>query len=361
MKLEETKQDWIKAFGDKPLAIAGPCSAESQEQVLRIAHELDKDYVKVFRAGIWKPRTKPGSFEGIGEIGLKWLQKVKEETGLLVSTEVASAEHVRLALEYGIDILWIGARTTVNPFLVQEIAEAIKNYGGTDKIVLVKNPVNPDLDLWIGALERLLAQGVTKLGVIQRGFSSYIKTKYRNNPQWQIVLDFKSRYPNIPVIVDPSHICGNRTGIQEIIQQGFNFEFEGTITETHYDPDNAWSDAAQQIVPARLLEILKETELRKHSGENSKYDTEISHLRSEIDQIDGQIWDLINARMGVVSKIGKLKKEYNVAVYQPERWEEIIKKSKEQASAIGLNPEFVEKIIKEFHQESLNIQNKIMS
>lgn len=360
-KLREIKQDWIKEFGDKPLAIAGPCSAESEEQVLRIAKELDQEYVKVFRAGIWKPRTKPGSFEGVGEIGLGWLKKVKEETGLKTTTEVASAEHVKLAIEYGIDILWLGARTTVNPFLVQEIAEAIKTYGGTDKVVLVKNPVNPDLGLWIGALERLEAQGITKLGVIQRGFSTYNKTKYRNKPQWQIVLDFKSKYPNIPVLVDASHICGNRTGIQEVIQQGFNFEFEGTITETHFDPDNAWSDAAQQITPARLIEILKETELRKHKGEGTKYEAEINNLRSDIDEVDQQIWEQITERMRIVAKIGELKKDHNVAVYQPERWESIIRKAKEQGAALGLREEFVEKIIKELHQESLSAQNKIMS
>lgn len=355
--LLQLEQKWIKQF-DKPLIIAGPCSAESEEQVLKIAEDLDKSYVQVYRAGIWKPRTKPGNFEGVGAIGLSWLKKVKEKHNMLISTEVASAEHCKLALEAGVDILWIGARTTVNPFLIQEIAEALAN---TDKVVLVKNPVNPDLELWVGALERLAAMGIKNLGVIHRGFSTYKKTKYRNKPQWQIALEFKNQFPNIPMICDPSHITGNREGILEVSQQAFNFEYNGLMIETHNDPDNAWSDAKQQVTPARLLEILKELEIRKHDGEGTVYQAKIGSLRTEIDELDQQILEALSHRMKVVKNIGELKKEHNVAVFQPERWEEISKNIQKEGEKLGLSAEVTQKIIEVIHQESVNIQNEVMS
>ncbi len=355
--LLELEQNWIKQF-DKPLIIAGPCSAESEEQVLKIAEDLDKSYVQVYRAGIWKPRTKPGNFEGVGAIGLSWLKKVKEKYNMLISTEVASAEHCKLAVEAGVDILWLGARTTVNPFLVQEIAEELAN---TDKIVLVKNPVNPDLELWVGALERLAAMGIKNLGVIHRGFSTYKKTKYRNKPHWQIALEFKNQYPNIPMVCDPSHITGDRSGILEVSQQAFNFEYNGLMIETHNDPDNAWSDAKQQVTPARLLEILKELEIRKHDGEGTVYQAKISQMRSEIDELDQQILETLSHRMKVVKNIGALKKEHNVAVFQPERWEEISKNIQKEGEKLGLTAEITQKIIEVIHQESVDIQNDVMS
>ncbi len=351
------KQNWIQAF-DKPLAIAGPCSAESERQMMEIAEQLDKDYVQVFRAGIWKPRTKPNCFEGVGAIGLNWLKKVKDEFGFKIATEVATANHVKLALEYDVDYLWIGARSTVNPFTVQEIAEALRD---TEKIVLVKNPVNPDLELWIGALERLQQQNIKNLGAIHRGFSTYKKTKYRNNPQWQIALDFMDKMPEIPMICDPSHICGNREGIFEVAQQAYNFEYDGLMIESHNHPDEAWSDAKQQITPERLLEILKKIELRKSDDEDAIYHMKINHLRNEIDETDQGILDAVAQRMKIASQIGELKKEHNVAVFQPERWKQIRENSVKLGDKLGLSEEFIDKLVRAIHQESILHQNQIMN
>lgn len=350
-------QNWIKEFAN-PLIIAGPCSAESEKQMLDIAAQLDQNYVKVFRAGIWKPRTKPNSFEGVGAIGLKWLKKVKDEFGFLTATEVANASHVKLALENDVDWLWIGARTTVNPFTVQEIAEALRD---TDKVVLVKNPVNPDLDLWIGALERLQAQNIKNLGAIHRGFSTYKKTKYRNNPQWQIALDFMDKMPEIPMICDPSHICGNREGIFDVAQQAFNFEYDGLMIESHCNPDEAWSDAKQQITPERLLEILKKLELRKSDDPDALYHSQLNRLRNEIDEADQNIIETIGQRMGISAQIGELKKEHNVAVFQPERWKAIWENAIKQGEKYGLSEEFIDKLLKAIHQESIQHQNSIMN
>ena len=348
--------NWINQF-EKPLIIGGPCSAESEKQMMTIAEEIDKDYVKVFRAGIWKPRTKPNCFEGVGAIGLNWLKKVKDEHGMMIATEIANANHTKLALEYDVDVLWIGARSTVNPFTVQEIAEALRD---TDKIVLVKNPVNPDLDLWIGALERLEGQGIKNLGAIHRGFSTYKKTKYRNNPQWQIALDFKNKLPNIPMICDPSHICGNREGLFDVSQQAFNFEYDGLMIETHCNPDEAWSDAAQQITPARLKEILVDLELRQSDDPDSIYKAGIDNLRHQIDELDSSILDTISQRMKVANAIGNLKKEHNVAVFQPERWKKIKENSVKAGATLGLSEDFIDKLLQAIHQESVAQQNKIM-
>ena len=261
MNITIENRKWLDDFKlIHPLVIAGPCSAETEDQVLKIAHELKDSDVSIFRAGIWKPRTRPGGFEGVGAIGLKWLQKAKAETGLLMATEVANAAHVKLALEHDIDVLWIGARTTVNPFAVQEIADALQN---TDKIVLVKNPVNPDLALWIGGVERLYNAGIKKLGVIHRGFSTYEKTKYRNIPEWQIAIELQSRFPDLPLICDPSHITGNRNMIQEVSQQALDLNYDGLIIETHIDPDNAWSDAEQQVTPIVLKQIFEDLRVKK--------------------------------------------------------------------------------------------------
>jgi chorismate mutase len=256
MENKKEMRKWLEDFNlNHPLVIAGPCSAETEDQVLKIAHELKDSKVSVFRAGIWKPRTRPGGFEGVGEIGLKWLQKAKKETGLLMGTEVATAAHCKLALEHDIDVLWVGARTTANPFAVQEIADTLK---GTDKIVLVKNPVNPDLALWLGGVERLHMAGIEKLGVIHRGFSTYEKTKYRNIPEWQIAIELQNKFPDLPLIIDPSHITGDRKMIFEVTQEALDLNYDGMIIETHYDPDNAWSDAAQQVTPDALKQIIKD-------------------------------------------------------------------------------------------------------
>ncbi|XOD67656.1 MAG: chorismate mutase [Flavobacteriales bacterium Tduv] len=356
-KLTDIEQNWIKQFY-KPLIISGPCSAESEEQVLKTASRIEKSYIQVFRAGIWKPRTKPNNFEGIGLDGLPWLQKVKNQTGMMTATEVAKAEHVEGALEHDIDILWIGARSTVNPFTVQEIADALE---GSDKVVLVKNPIHPDLDLWIGALERLAGRGIEKLGVIHRGFSTYKKPKFRNQPNWQIALDFKNSYPNIPILCDPSHICGNRDGIFEIAQQAFNFEYNGLMVETHYDPDQAWSDAKQQIIPEKLLEILKMIEVRQHDNpENSEYQLGLDRMRAQIDELDQNLLSILADRMRTSQKVGDLKRAHNVAIFQPDRWEVVLKRSKRTGQSLGLSEEFTEQFYKAIHQESVNIQNKIM-
>jgi chorismate mutase len=305
---------WLEDFKlDHPLVIAGPCSAETEEQVLKIAHELKNSDVSIFRAGIWKPRTRPGGFEGVGEIGLKWLQKAKAETGLLMATEVATAAHVKLAIEHDIDVFWIGARTTVNPFAVQEIADALQ---GTDKIVLLKNPVNPDLSLWLGGLERLYNANIKKLGVIHRGFSTYEKTKYRNNPEWQIAIDLQNRFPDLPLICDPSHITGRRDMIQEVSQQALDLNYDGLIIETHIDPDNAWSDAAQQVTPATLKQMFIDLKMRKPTDENAEWNKALAMQRAYIDELDSKLIDFLGKRMLVAEKIGLLKKEKNVAILQ---------------------------------------------
>lgn len=341
-----------------PLVIAGPCSAETEEQVLKIAHQLKDTDATVFRAGIWKPRTRPGNFEGNGAKALPWMARVKKETGLLTTVEVANAQHAKLALEFDIDIIWIGARTTVNPFAVQEIADALK---GTDKIVLVKNPINPDLDLWIGAIERFHKVGIKNLGAIHRGFSSYKKTKYRNNPQWQIPIDLKNKYPSLPIICDPSHICGERNGILEVSQTALDLTFDGLMIETHFDPDNAWSDAKQQITPARLNEITEELKVRKNHVEEVDSIERLNELREEINLLDKKLIEILIERMEVVENIGQVKKERNVAILQRVRWQDIIKKVVDMGEENGLSKDFVERIFKSIHQESIDHQEKIVN
>jgi len=359
MNITTENRKWLDDFKlIHPLVIAGPCSAETEDQVLKIAHELKDSKVSVFRAGIWKPRTRPGKFEGVGAIGLKWLQKAKAETGLLMAIEVATAAHVKLALEYDIDILWIGARTTVNPFAVQEIADALQN---TDKIVLVKNPVNPDLALWIGGVERLYNAGIKKLGVIHRGFSTYEKTKYRNNPEWQIAIDLKNRFPNLPLIIDPSHMTGNRDMIFQVTQEALDLNYDGMIIETHIDPDNAWSDAAQQVTPENLKKIIFDLTIRKETDDAYEYQSKLAKLRGKIDEFDSKLLDVIGKRMKVTEDIGALKKEKNVAVLQNKRWNEILEKMVNEGSQKGLSEEFVIQFFKAIHQESISHQEKIIN
>jgi chorismate mutase len=359
MENNKELRNWLNTFNlNHPLVIAGPCSAETEEQVLKIALELKDSDVTVFRAGIWKPRTRPGGFEGVGEIGLKWLQKAKEKTGLLMATEVATAAHVKLALAHDIDILWIGARTTVNPFAVQEIADALEN---TDKIVLLKNPVNPDLSLWIGGLERLHNANIKKLGVIHRGFSTYEKTKYRNNPEWQIAIDMQNKFPDLPLICDPSHITGKRTMIQEVSQQALDLNYDGLIIETHIDPDNAWSDAAQQVTPETLKQICKDLKVRKITNVESDYNQKMAKLRTQIDEFDARLLEIMSNRMKVAKKIGLLKKEKNVAILQNQRWNQILGKMILEGEEKGLSSEFIIHFFKAIHQESIHQQEKIIN
>ncbi|MFD0993733.1 chorismate mutase [Tenacibaculum geojense] len=358
--MENSKElrTWLDNFGlDHPLVIAGPCSAETEDQLLKIAHELKETDTTVLRAGIWKPRTRPGNFEGVGALGLKWLQKAKAETGLLTATEVANKDHVKLALEHDIDILWIGARTTVSPFIVQEIADALE---GTDKIVLVKNPVNPDLALWLGAIERLYTANIKNLGVIHRGFSTYEKTRYRNNPNWQIPIELQNRFPDLPLICDPSHIAGRRDIIFDICQTALDLNFDGLMIETHYDPDNAWSDAKQQITPETLKRMTVDLKIRKETDTEADYQNALATLRTQIDVIDHQLIETLGKRMQIADKIGELKKEKNVAILQTKRWNEILGKMILEGDERGLSEEFVLRIFKAIHQESINHQEKII-
>lgn len=341
-----------------PLVIAGPCSAETEQQVLKIANDLKDSDVNYYRAGIWKPRTRPGNFEGVGAIGLKWLQKVKKETGLKTATEVANKNHVDLALEHDIDLLWIGARSTVSPFIVQEIADALK---GTDKIVLVKNPVNPDLSLWLGAVERLHSANIKKLGVIHRGFSTYEKTKYRNIPEWQVAIDLQRRFPDLPLISDPSHITGKRDMIFDVSQTALDLNFDGLMIETHHDPDNAWSDAAQQVTPKTLLQMFKDLKIRKETDEEAEYNAAMASLRAQIDVIDNQLIDTMGKRMKISDSIGELKKKKNVAVLQTNRWNAILGNMILEGEQRGLSEEFILRMFKAIHQESINHQEKIIN
>ena len=358
MENKKELRNWLDAFNlDHPLVIAGPCSAETEEQVLKIAHELKDTDATVFRAGIWKPRTRPGMFEGVGALGLKWLQKAKEETGMLTTTEVANPNHVELALKHDVDILWIGARTTVSPFNIQEIAEALK---GTDKTVLIKNPVNPDLALWLGAVERFYTQDVKNLGVIHRGFSTYEKTRYRNNPEWQVAVDLQNQFPDLPLILDPSHIAGRRDIIFDLCQTGLDLNYDGIMVETHYDPDNAWSDAKQQITPATLVQIMKDLKIRKEVSESEEYQNKLQNLRAKIDIADNQLIELLAKRMKISEDIGHVKKSQNVAILQTKRWNEILGKMVLEGEQHGLSEEFVLKLFKAVHQESINHQQAIL-
>ena len=359
MENKKEMKNWLDDFKlNHPLVIAGPCSAETEDQVLKIAHELKNSDVSIFRAGIWKPRTRPGMFEGVGAIGLKWLQKVKEETGLLIATEVANSNHVKLALEHDVDILWIGARSTVSPFIIQEIADALE---GTDKIVLVKNPVNPDLALWLGGIERLYSANIKKLGVIHRGFSTYEKTNYRNNPEWQLPIELQNRFPDLPLICDPSHIAGRRDILQDISQTALDLNFDGLMIETHTNPDKAWSDAAQQITPKVLIKMMEDLKMRKITNEELDYKNSLNTLRTQIDVIDHGLLDNLGKRMKVAIEIGNLKKKKNVAVLQTKRWNEILGKMILDGEKKGLSEEFILRMFKAIHQESINHQKRVIN
>lgn len=338
----------------RPLIIAGPCSAETEEQVMTTARQLAKFGIRIMRAGVWKPRTKPGGFEGHGEKALPWLKRVKEETGMLIATEVATPIHAEQALEAGIDILWIGARTTANPFAVQELADALR---GVDVPVLVKNPVNPDLELWIGALERINGAGIKRLGAIHRGFSSYDKKIYRNLPMWQIPIELRRRIPNIRIINDPSHIGGRRDLIAPLCQQAMDLGFDGLMVESHCSPDEAWSDAKQQVTPEILDYILNLLVIREEITTTES----ITMLRRQIDECDDLLIDTLAKRMRISREIGQYKKEHSMNIVQTSRYSEIIDKRGAQGSLCGIDPECIKRIFEAIHEESVNQQIQVMN
>lgn len=342
----------------RPLVIAGPCSAETEEQVLATAHGLKKHGVQIFRAGIWKPRTRPNTFEGVGSEGLTWLRKVKQETGMLTATEVANVKHVYEALKNGVDILWIGARTTANPFSVQEIADALR---GVDIPVLIKNPVNPDLELWIGAIERIYNAGIRKIGAIHRGFSTFEKIEYRNHPMWQLAIDLGQRIPNIPIICDPSHIAGKADLVFEVSQDAMDLGLYGLIIESHPNPRVALSDGKQQLTPDQLGDLMKNLVIRDTEYEHPAAKHTLEQLRSQIDQLDDELLKVVEKRMNIVKKIGQHKKENNIRVIQAARWDEILQKMEKKGAASGLSSEFIESVFKAVHTESINIQTKILN
>lgn len=343
---------------NKPAIFAGPCSAETEEQLLETTQRIKAVGIEIIRAGIWKPRTRPNNFEGIGEDALRWIQNVKKETGVKFAVEVATPKHVYEALKHGVDILWVGARSTTNPFAVQEIAEALR---GADVPVLVKNPINPDLALWLGAIERISNVGVTKIGAIHRGFSSFKQTKYRNLPMWQIPLELKRQLNTIPLICDPSHICGNRDNIFEVSQNAIDLDYDGLIIETHRDPENAWSDAAQQITPEALGAMLSNLKFRTPTSQDKDFITILSELREQIDHVDKELFEILAQRMDIVEKMGLYKKKNNVTVFQKDRWQEISDTRNKWADDLNLNQEFMWEIYKLIHAASIRRQEDIMN
>lgn len=349
---------WINTNGN-PLIIAGPCSAETEEQVLETARGIAAGgYAHVLRAGVWKPRTRPGLFEGNGEMALPWLQAAKAETGLPIAVEVATPQHVELALKYGVDVLWIGARTTVNPFNVQDLADSLQ---GVDVPVLIKNPVNPDVQLWVGAVERIYRAGIRKLGVIHRGFSNTLEQKYRNTPYWNLAIEFKTAFPNIPMIGDPSHMAGKRVYLKELSQRALDLNYDGMIIESHCNPDAAWSDAAQQLTPVALGEMLAELEVRSLTSTDAVFQNQMDILRSKIDNTDRELIETLATRMGLVERLAEYKKENNVTLFQPERWKEILETRSAMATKLGIYPELVEEIYKIIHMDSIRKQTEVMN
>ena len=354
----ENVENWLTDVQKKPILIAGPCSAESRDQVLYTAKSLkNAGGVDLFRAGVWKPRTRPNSFEGVGTDALPWLQEVKEETGLKTTIEIANAKHAELALEAGVDVLWIGARTTVNPFSVQEIADALK---GTDIPVMIKNPLNPDLNLWIGAIERFSRVGIKKMVAIHRGFATYDK-KYRNAPNWDIPISLKATIPNLPIICDPSHITGRRVAIKEIAQKALDLNMNGLMIEVHPDPNNAWSDPKQQITPKDYHKIIDSLKVRTPKSDSDEFVNSLESLRNEIDDIDAQLIKMLSKRMELVEIIADYKKNNRVTVLQLDRWKEILDSRLSFAISNGLDESFVLKVLNSMHEESIRIQTSILN
>ncbi len=359
MKRIKSITDQLNGNNKKPIVMSGPCSAETEDQLIRTALELKKtNTVDVLRAGIWKPRTKPGNFEGVGAEGLKWLTQAKKETGLKTAVEVANTKHVYQALNQGVDILWLGARTTVNPFSVQEIADALD---GVDTTVLIKNPINPDLSLWEGAIERILNSGIKNVGVIHRGFSKYGESNFRNPPNWQIPIELKRRFPELTMICDPSHICGNTTGLLDVSQKALDLNFDGVMLESHINPTKAWSDAKQQVAPIELSEILKQLVVRKPKQSNNQKTVDLDILRQKINVIDDELLDSLSKRMEISDKIGLVKKKEGMQILQTGRWDEILEKSIEEGKSKGLSETFVVNLLSTVHLESIDRQNHIMN
>lgn len=351
-----TMDTW--GIGDAhPLIIAGPCSAETEDQLYDTAKAVKAQGVNLIRAGVWKPRTRPNTFEGIGQEALQWISDIKKELDVKFAVEVANAMHVEEALHFGVDVLWVGARSTVSPFIVQEIADALK---GVDIPVLVKNPINPDLALWIGALERLNQAGVSKLGAIHRGFSTHQKTRYRNIPMWQIPIELKRQFPTLPMICDPSHIAGKREVVAEISQVAMDVSFDGLIIETHRDPENAWSDARQQVTPHTLGDIVQNLKIRNASSEDIEYTTHLEELRTQIDHADREIMETLAQRMDMVAKIGAWKKKNNVAAFQLDRWNEVFRSRKDWGNDLGLREKFTTELFNLMHVESIKKQTEVM-
>ncbi len=342
---------------ERPLIMAGPCSAESEEQVMETAGKLKEYGIHIFRAGIWKPRTRPNAFEGIGKEGLPWLKRVKEELGMYVAIEVANVKHVYEALKHGIDIIWLGARTTANPFAVQEIADSLQ---GVDIPVMVKNPINPDVELWIGAIERINNAGINKLAAIHRGFSSYNKTLYRNNPEWEIPIELKRQIPDLPVITDPSHICGSRDLLFEVSQKAMDLEFSGLMIESHYNPDTALSDPQQQLTPDQLNKLISRLVLRKPNVQDQLLST-LEELRHQIDNYDDKLMEILELRMNIAKQIGEYKKQNNITILQTGRWDEVLRSRIEEARRKGLSEDFIIKVFRAIHEESINNQTRIMN
>jgi chorismate mutase len=352
---EIAQQVWNK----RPIIISGPCSAETEEQVLETAQRLAKTgKVDMLRAGIWKPRTRPGMFEGVGTKGLPWLQQAKKLTGLPVTVEVATAKQVEDALTFDVDVLWIGARTTVNPFSVQEVADALR---GVDIPVLIKNPINPDLELWTGAVERVAKAGIKQLGLIHRGFSSYGNTEYRNAPMWHLAIEMKRRNPDMPIINDPSHICGRRDILLDVAQRAINLDFDGLMIESHIDPDKAWSDAKQQVTPEKLAEMLGEIVWRKEDIASEEFHAALEKLRQQINHLDDELMQILSQRMVIAEKIGEYKKNNNITILQTNRWNEILERAFRKGEKLGLSKEFITKYFDAVHMESINHQNRIMN
>jgi chorismate mutase len=343
----------------RPLVISGPCSAETEEQVMETATRLAATgKVDILRAGIWKPRTRPGSFEGVGTKGLPWLQQARKATGLPLAVEVATAKQVENALHFDIDILWIGARTTVNPFSVQEVADALR---GSNVPVLIKNPINPDLELWIGAVERIQKAGITDVGLIHRGFSNYGNTEFRNAPMWHLAIEMKRRNPHLPIINDPSHICGRRDILLDVAQKAMDLDFDGIMVESHIDPDNAWSDAKQQITPEQLDEMLTKIIWRKEDVNSEEFHQVLEKLRQQINHLDDELMQILSQRMKIAENIGEYKKNNSVVILQTNRWNEILERAYNKAHPLGLSKEFVTRYLDAVHMESINHQNRVMN
>lgn len=351
-------QDW-KMVDKAPIVIAGPCSAETEEQLYNTCKQIvEHADVTLLRAGIWKPRTRPGSFEGIGEAGLKWFRNIKKELNKPITVEVANAQHVELALKYGVDVLWVGARSTVNPFTMQEIADALK--GVKDVPVIVKNPINPDLALWVGALERIYNSGVRHLAALHRGFSSFEKTEFRNVPMWNLAIELKTELPTIPLICDPSHIAGKRELIYKVSQKAMDLDYDGLMIETHWNPEKAWSDAAQQVTPEALAALLKELHYKRKRTDDQVFNSHLEDLRKKVDRVDNELLEILATRMALVEEMGEYKRDNNITVFQADRWIDIFQSRPQLAQKLGLSKSFAEQLFKLVHDESIRIQTKVL-